>query len=310
MSRLARINVVPGWTMQHKTSRSCAASCRIYCALTKPPRSASRTSGSRPDSMNTIGLECLECRSLDAIALLPKGVEVDALVVPCSGLPAAVEDPYPLERQRPHGGLIRAALRSLLPVIGARPERFVDGLACPFDKGLAQEGRTLPAPVHPALLAAALGDRGDARVLLQFIGALEAVMLLAECSQQARRQMRTCSGQAVKQVEVGQRPCDCRDLPVEHVDRSARCAQLRNQDQRAQPVWCNDTGIVSKRHSAADRLQTPLNQFGPATVMRMEERFKGLSARTPDCWQSGPAGHEIAKQHRVDVLEPFQRLRI
>jgi len=29
-----------GWTMQHKTSRSCAASCRIYCALTKPPRSA------------------------------------------------------------------------------------------------------------------------------------------------------------------------------------------------------------------------------------------------------------------------------
>src|SRR5258705_10809157 len=70
MSRLARINVVPGWTMQHKTSRSCAASCRIYCALTKPPRSASRTSGSRPDSMNTIGLECLECWSLDAIALV------------------------------------------------------------------------------------------------------------------------------------------------------------------------------------------------------------------------------------------------
>ncbi|WP_243856944.1 ISAs1 family transposase [Paraburkholderia sp. BL6665CI2N2] len=40
MSPLARINVVPGWTMQHKTSRSGAASCRIYCALTKPPRSA------------------------------------------------------------------------------------------------------------------------------------------------------------------------------------------------------------------------------------------------------------------------------
>src|SRR6202521_287340 len=172
MSRLARINVVPGWTMQHKTSRSCAASCRIYCALTKPPRSASRTSGSRPDSMNTIGLECLECWSLDAIALTADGGEVDALVVPCSGLPAAVEDPYPLERQRPHGGLIRAALRSLLPVIGARPERFVDGLARPFNEGLAQECRALPAPVHPALLAAALGDRGDAGVLLQFISAL------------------------------------------------------------------------------------------------------------------------------------------
>src|SRR6202795_3263707 len=77
MSRLARINVVPGWTMQHKTSRSCAASCRIYCALTKPPRSASRTSGSRPDSMNTIGLECLECRSLDAIALARGAILLD-----------------------------------------------------------------------------------------------------------------------------------------------------------------------------------------------------------------------------------------
>src|SRR6202051_808001 len=73
MSRLARINVGPGGTTQQKTCRSCAASCRIYCALTKPPRSASRTSGSRPDSMNTIGLECLECRALDAIAL-PHGL--------------------------------------------------------------------------------------------------------------------------------------------------------------------------------------------------------------------------------------------
>src|ERR1700688_1147249 len=63
-------------------------------------------------------------------------------------------------------------------------------------QGLAQECRALPAPVHPALLAAALGDRRDARVLLQFISALETVTLLAECSQQARRQMRTCSGQA------------------------------------------------------------------------------------------------------------------
>src|ERR1700686_4524845 len=77
MSPLARINVVPGWTMHHKTSRSCAASCRIYCALTKPPRSASRTSGSRPDSMNTIGLECLECRPLDAIALCTETVTID-----------------------------------------------------------------------------------------------------------------------------------------------------------------------------------------------------------------------------------------
>ncbi len=134
---------------------------------------------------------------------LPQGVEVDTLVVSRSGLPAAVEDPYPLERQCPDGGLIRTALCSLLPVVGARPERFFDGLARPFDEGLAQEFRALPAPVHPALLAAALGDRRDAGVLLQFISALEALTLLAECSQQARRQMRTCSGQAVNRSKSG-----------------------------------------------------------------------------------------------------------
>ena len=42
----------------------------------------------------------------------------------------------------------------------------------------------------------------------------------------------------------------------------------------------------------------------------MEERFEGLSVRPPDRRQSWPAGQEITKQHRVDVVEPFQGLRI
>ncbi len=73
---------------------------------------------------------------------------------------------------------------------------------------------------------------------------------------------------------------------------------------------CNDAGIVSKRHGAADRLQTPLNQLGPATVVCMEEIFKGLPSSALDCRQTWPAGHEITEQYRVDVLEPFQGLRI
>jgi hypothetical protein len=49
---------------------------------------------------------------------------------------ARVPIPYPFERQCPDGGLIRTALRSLLPVVGARPERFVD--APPYGDPLSQ----------------------------------------------------------------------------------------------------------------------------------------------------------------------------
>src|SRR5260370_33883698 len=84
---------------------------------------------------------------------LAQRVEVSGLVVRSAGLPAPVQDPDPLERQCPDGSLMRTALRSLLPVVSAGPERFVDGLGCPFDERLAQELRALPPPVHPALLA-------------------------------------------------------------------------------------------------------------------------------------------------------------
>ena len=84
---------------------------------------------------------------------------------------------------------MRTALRSLLPVVSAGPERFVDGLGCPFDERLAQELRALPAPVHPALLAAAFGHGGNAGVPLQFISPVEAVALLAKGREQARRHL-------------------------------------------------------------------------------------------------------------------------
>ena len=53
-------------------------------------------------------------------------------------LPAAVEDADPLEGQCTHGGLMGTTLGALLPVVGADPKEFIDGLSCPFDKGLAQ----------------------------------------------------------------------------------------------------------------------------------------------------------------------------
>src|SRR6267154_5782975 len=120
-----------------------------------------------------------------------------------SGLPAPVQDPDPLERQGAHGRRMRAAPGTLLPVVGAGPEGFIDGLPRPFDERLAQELRALPAPVHPALLAAALGHRGNAGVLLQCIRPVEAFALLAKGREQAWRQLGTGARQALEQGVVG-----------------------------------------------------------------------------------------------------------
>ena len=64
-------------------------------------------------------------------------------------LPAAMQDAYPLEGQCTYRHLVAASLSALLPIVGTRPGGFVDGLCGPVNKGLAHEGRTLPAPVHP-----------------------------------------------------------------------------------------------------------------------------------------------------------------
>ena len=48
-------------------------------------------------------------------------------------------------------------------VVGARPERLLAGGISEFVKGSAQELGTNPAPMHPALLAARLGEGGPRR---------------------------------------------------------------------------------------------------------------------------------------------------
>ena len=104
------------------------------------------------------------------------------------GLPAAIQDANPLERQRTHCGLMRATFVALLAIVGACPERFVDGLAGPFDKSLAHKGWTLPAPMDPTLLATAFGDGRNAGVFLQLVGVLEASAVLPEGDEQPWRQ--------------------------------------------------------------------------------------------------------------------------
>ena len=69
---------------------------------------------------------------------------------------------------------------ALLSIVNAGPERTVDGLCSPFDKGLSYKGGTRPAPMHPGGFAAALGDRCDAGVTLHFAGIQKAFAVFPE----------------------------------------------------------------------------------------------------------------------------------
>src|SRR5712691_2338962 len=106
-------------------------------------------------------------------------VEVGRLVVGGTRLPAAVKNADPLEGQGPHCSLMGASLGALLTIIGAGPEGLVNRLRRPFHKCLPQERGAPPAPVYPATVAAALGDRSDAGILLELVGAGEALALFA-----------------------------------------------------------------------------------------------------------------------------------
>src|ERR1017187_4962135 len=59
---------------------------------------------------------------------------------------------------------------ALRAVIGLCPVTVENRLVGPLMEGLPQKFRTAPAPMHPVLLAAGFGHRGDPRVLLDLGG--------------------------------------------------------------------------------------------------------------------------------------------
>jgi hypothetical protein len=69
-----------------------------------------------------------------------KRFEISGFIVESIGLPATIEDANPFECECSNGSLVGCSFFALLGIVSAGPERFVDGLAGPFNKGLAQKG--------------------------------------------------------------------------------------------------------------------------------------------------------------------------
>ena len=88
---------------------------------------------------------------------------------------------------------MRGALGLAALIERTRPERARDGLRDPFHERLALEGGAGPAPVHPALVAAALGHGRHAGVALERARGREALALLSEGDQEARGEDGPCA---------------------------------------------------------------------------------------------------------------------
>src|ERR1017187_6516317 len=114
---------------------------------------------------------------------------VSRVVVRHTVLPAAEGNAHPFVCQRPYGRVVRFVfVIALRAVIGLCPVTVENRLAGPLMEGLPQKFRTTPAPMHPVLLSAGFGHRGDPRVLLDLGGVRIAVTLRAKGSDQTGNQ--------------------------------------------------------------------------------------------------------------------------
>ena len=92
---------------------------------------------------------------------------------------------------------------ALRAVIGLCPVTVENRLVGPLMEGRPQKFRTTPAPMHPVLLAAGFGHRGDPRVLLDLGRVRIAVPLRAKGSDQTGNQHIPGAWQGIEDGKIG-----------------------------------------------------------------------------------------------------------
>ena len=85
----------------------------------------------------------------------------------------------PLEGQHPHSGVMAFASAPQPFVQSFRPVAPVARIAGKLVERLSQKLESSPAPVHPALFAALLGDRRNPKQLLRLLRGLKALPIRA-----------------------------------------------------------------------------------------------------------------------------------
>lgn len=178
-------------------------------------------------------------------------------------------------------------------------------MAGPFDEGLAQEFGALKSAMHPALVAAALGDGRDAGVFLQVLGMGVPVALLTEGDQESGSVYRAGTGEVGEEREVFMGLGELGDARIEGFDGFEGDPELGDQGFDQQGMRGNDAWILGQGQGGLDLLDALLNDLVIAHVMLLEEASEGGRARPLDGFQGGPLGKEVAEDDGVFVRKPL-----
>ena len=236
-------------------------------------------------------------------------LEIHGFIIRCAFLPTPREDADPFECQGSHGRLVRLAVVTLLLIIDLCPEGMPRGLRRPLHERVAQERRTLEAPVHPGLLATAFRDRRDARVFLELFGRGEAFPLFAEGDEEAGSKHGSGPWQGIKQREVGMAPGHAAQWLL---SKSAMaCNVTRSWATRA--CTRSTLGVMTPSSVvSAMALLMAWRRVSMTSAARTwwapEEGFQGGAAGELGGFEGWPAAEEVAKDRRIFLGKPLQDL--
>ena len=149
----------------------------------------------------------------------------------------------------------------------------MDGFCGPFDEGLSYKGGALPSPVHPGLLATALGDGCDAAVLLYLGSVVESIPVLPEGGDKPGREDDAGARQGSEQGVVRHCGCELCDGLVELFDEFEGGSELFGKGQGFQGARFDDSGVVSQRGRCLDRLYACFDEIRSSDTVFPKETF-------------------------------------
>ena len=174
----------------------------------------------------------------------------------------------------------------------------MDGFCGPFDEGLSYKGGALPSPMHPGLLATALGDGCDAAVLLHLGSVLESIPVLPEGSEKPGREDDARARQGSEQRVVRQCGYELCDSLIELSDEHEGGPELFGQGQGFQGAGIDDTGVVSQCCGCLDRLYACFDEIRSSDTVFPEEAFQGTSPARLTCLR---VGQRVIKAEKTNV---------
>ena len=141
--------------------------------------------------------------------------------------------------------------------------------------------------MYPGLVAAALGDRSNPGVLLNFVDTRVTPTLFTEGGEQARGEGGTCTGQRAKQRVVRQCGLDRRSVARSARRRAAARAIVRPGPGPVSDCF-DDCHVFGESASRLDRLDARFDDVRVAHVVLMEERAQTSLARALGLLERGP----------------------